>query len=346
LSWSTIISSTSNDGSYPWTVPGPAKNNCKIRICSIDNPNCCGESPSFDMVLPTITVSSPASGVDWEIGSSKTIRWSSLGVNGNVNIKLGRPSGCGYSWSTITSSTSNTGSYNWPVQGPAQNNCKIRITSIAHTDVYGESGLFDIVGTATTSSTTSSTTTSTISSTYSISGRATCYGTPYVKIMFSNGSSTTTDEVGDYYKGGFTNGTYTVTPFSDFGCNFTPSSRTVTINNGNKTNIDFEGNRPPNAPILDSPEDGYFDFDGDVTFYWHSGGDNGLVIDKYEFVIDIEEASGWNNLATGYPTQTSVAMYDLCGQQSCGYRWRVRAHNSAGWGNYSAYREFIVITDW
>ncbi|KPJ55820.1 MAG: hypothetical protein AMJ42_06195, partial [Deltaproteobacteria bacterium DG_8] len=83
LSWSTIISSTSNDGSYNWSVPGPARNNCKIRICSLDHPDCCGESPSFDMVLPTITVTSPASGVDWEIGSSKTIRWSSLGVNGN-----------------------------------------------------------------------------------------------------------------------------------------------------------------------------------------------------------------------------------------------------------------------
>ena len=109
------------------------------------------------MVLPTITVTSPASGEDWEIDSSKTIRWTSSGVEGNVKIELGRPSGCGYSWSTITSSTSNDGSHNWIVQGPAQNNCKIRITSIAHTDVYGESGLFDIVGTATTSSSTSST---------------------------------------------------------------------------------------------------------------------------------------------------------------------------------------------
>ncbi|KPJ56223.1 MAG: hypothetical protein AMJ42_05580, partial [Deltaproteobacteria bacterium DG_8] len=145
LSWSTITSSTSNDGSYNWSVPGPARNNCKIKICSLDHPDCCGESPSFDMVLPTITVSSPSSGVNWEIGSSKSIRWSSLGVNGNVSIQLGRPSGCGYIWSTITSSTSNDGSYDWEVQGPAQDNCKIRITSIAHTDVYGESGLFDII---------------------------------------------------------------------------------------------------------------------------------------------------------------------------------------------------------
>ena len=101
-----------------------------------------------------------------------------------------------------------------------------------------------------------------------------------------------------------------------------------------------------NAPILDSPEDGYYDFDGDVTFYWHSGGDNGLLIDKYNFVIDIMDYSGeWENLATAYPTQTSVAMYDICGQQSCGYRWRVRAHNAAGWSEYSDYWEFTVVTE-
>ena len=118
------------------------------------------------------------------------------------------------------------------------------------------------------------------------------------------------------------------------------------INHGNKTNIDFEGYRPPNAPILNSPEDGYYDFDGDVTFYWHSGGDNGLLIDKYNFVIDIMDYSGeWENLATAYPTQTSVVMYDICGQQSCGYRWRVRAHNAAGWSEYSDYWEFTVVTE-
>jgi YD repeat-containing protein len=36
-SWSTIVSSTPNDGSFTWTVPGTTSNNCRVRITDIDN---------------------------------------------------------------------------------------------------------------------------------------------------------------------------------------------------------------------------------------------------------------------------------------------------------------------
>ena len=106
------------------------------------------------LVVGTITVTSPASGEDWESGSTETIEWTSSGFEGNVKIELGRHTGCGRIWSTIASSTSNDGSHNWTAQGPAQNNCIIRITSIDIPAIFGDSGSFDIVSPTTTSSTT------------------------------------------------------------------------------------------------------------------------------------------------------------------------------------------------
>lgn len=50
--------------------------------------------------------------------------------------------------------------------------------------------------------------------------------------------SDTTSSSGYYSQSGFTNGTYTVTP-SKTDCTFTPTSRSVTVNNGDATNIDF-----------------------------------------------------------------------------------------------------------
>ena len=43
-SWTTIVGSTSNDGSYSWTVPNTPSSNCLVRICSIAESNCCDTS--------------------------------------------------------------------------------------------------------------------------------------------------------------------------------------------------------------------------------------------------------------------------------------------------------------
>ncbi len=43
-SWSTIVDTTSNDGSYVWTVPGPESAKCRIRITSITYPDVIDDS--------------------------------------------------------------------------------------------------------------------------------------------------------------------------------------------------------------------------------------------------------------------------------------------------------------
>ena len=115
---------------------------------------------SFVGTAGKITVTAPASGEDWVIGTSHKIEWTSAYVTGQVGIELGRPLGCSYEWSSIIGSASNDGIYTWKVTSPAQNNCIIRVTSLNTSNVYGNSDPFNIVSTTTTSIRPTTTTTS------------------------------------------------------------------------------------------------------------------------------------------------------------------------------------------
>jgi hypothetical protein len=74
----------------------------------------------------TLTVTSPNGGENWNTGSTHTITWSSIGTVGNVKIQYSTNNGT--SWSTVTSSTANDGSYSWPVPGVSSNQCLVRIS--------------------------------------------------------------------------------------------------------------------------------------------------------------------------------------------------------------------------
>ena len=75
---------------------------------------------------PTITVTSPNGGESWNAGSTHTITWSGTGSVGNVKIEYSTNNGS--SWSTITSSTTNDGSYSWTVPGVSSSQCLVRIS--------------------------------------------------------------------------------------------------------------------------------------------------------------------------------------------------------------------------
>jgi YD repeat-containing protein len=62
-SWTTIVSSTLNDGSFTWTVPGTTSDNCLVKITDIDNYPTDSSDAVFSIVLPPgITVTSPNGG--------------------------------------------------------------------------------------------------------------------------------------------------------------------------------------------------------------------------------------------------------------------------------------------
>ncbi len=142
----TIISSTANDGSYSWMIDGnkPTGSDYMVRITTLDG-QITDDSDTFTITLtsPEITVTSPASGVDWRRGSSYTISWDTAGsMDANVKIELIKGGALN---TTIISSTANDGSYSWTID-PGQTtgtDYVVRVTTVDNA-VTDDSGQFTI----------------------------------------------------------------------------------------------------------------------------------------------------------------------------------------------------------
>jgi len=78
---------------------------------------------------PSITVTSPNGGENWEAGSTHNITWASASITGTVRIELSRDGGT--TWSTIVPATRNTGARTWKVTGFATTQARVRVSSIS-----------------------------------------------------------------------------------------------------------------------------------------------------------------------------------------------------------------------
>lgn len=82
----------------------------------------------------------------------------------------------------------------------------------------------------------------------------------------------------------------------------------------------------PDAPILTGSEGS-----GQVTISWQEPANNGSAIDRYQ--IDRSVGSGWSTLSSSH---TSRSYTDTGLTNGTSYTYRVRAHNSTGWGAWSS----------
>ncbi|MCU0286314.1 MAG: S8 family serine peptidase [Acidobacteria bacterium] len=131
--WSTIIASTKNTGSYKWIVSNNPSTRCKIRIkeASDSYPSDTSDA-TFSITsgpAPTLTITSPNGNEKWEVGSVHNITWTTTGTVGTLKIYYSTNNGS--NWTTVTSSTSNDGSYSWTVPNAVTTTCKIRISEVA-----------------------------------------------------------------------------------------------------------------------------------------------------------------------------------------------------------------------
>ena len=112
--WQVLADNVSNTGTYTLTVPGPATTAARIRVTSDSDPRVSGTSTNpFEIRTMTVTVLSPNGGETVGTGTTQTIRWSTQGVPGNVNIALSGDGGA--TFQTLAFDTPNTGSYTWNV---------------------------------------------------------------------------------------------------------------------------------------------------------------------------------------------------------------------------------------
>ena len=95
----------------------------------------------------TLTLSQPAGGQTYTLGSPMSIQWTSSAGVGPVRIELSRD-GNGGPWETLFASTSNDGSELWNVSGMASSSCWMRISEAADGNPFDLSDAAFVITTA------------------------------------------------------------------------------------------------------------------------------------------------------------------------------------------------------
>jgi len=157
---------------YPWTPPSgnaPAPYGAPERVADIyagergSNPlnltnlngvlyfaatDAVNRREIWSSTTDGIGVTSPNGGETWPVGTTRSITWGTTGTVGNVKVEYSTNGGD--TWTTIVSSTSNTGSYPWTVPSTPSTSCLVQVSdAAAPTEVYCVSdSLFNITTTA------------------------------------------------------------------------------------------------------------------------------------------------------------------------------------------------------
>ncbi|HPG41940.1 MAG TPA: FlgD immunoglobulin-like domain containing protein [bacterium] len=126
-SWTTIVASTPDDGSHPWTVPDTPSTTCKVKITDSDGTPTDQSNNNFTIKAPFITVASPNGGESWESGTNHNITWTSGGTSGNVKIEFTTD---GSNWISIIESTPDDGAHSWAIPESPSTNCRVRVTDV------------------------------------------------------------------------------------------------------------------------------------------------------------------------------------------------------------------------
>jgi hypothetical protein len=143
----TIATGEANDGTYPWTVPDDVSASVRVRITDATRSAVWDKSNADFTILPipTITITSPASGDTWRLGTDQTITWEDNGglISNNLTLEIST----GGPWQEVITGISNTGSYNWSVPDDSDYvsaGTRFKITDANRETTYDESDEFEI----------------------------------------------------------------------------------------------------------------------------------------------------------------------------------------------------------
>jgi len=116
---STIIASTTNTGSFNWTVPAnqAAGTDYQVKIIDLADVTVQSKSATNFAIVPaiqnaTLTVTSPNGGEKWQQMTRYPVTWTSTGNPGNLKIDILKS---GKMVNTIAANIPDTGSYNWDI---------------------------------------------------------------------------------------------------------------------------------------------------------------------------------------------------------------------------------------
>lgn len=147
-SWTQIIRSTKNVGSYPWTIPSSiiGSDTCMIMVYDSYKTNVSGKSGIFSIHNSnTISIVHPNGGeIIPQSPPTYYITWNKKGTGPNVRIDLYKGvlqqnSIVYVFFKTLSPNATNSGKFAWNVVEPPDKYYKIRITDKTIQTVYDES---------------------------------------------------------------------------------------------------------------------------------------------------------------------------------------------------------------
>ncbi len=132
-SWTRILTNyPSSTGIFPWSVPNTPSTNCKFKVIDYGNNAIVDQSDAvFTIGQASQFVVTPNGGETWYAGTSQNITWVSM-FNPSPNVKLEYSTNSGTTWSVITNSTPNTGSYGWTIPNTPSLTCLVRVSDAAN----------------------------------------------------------------------------------------------------------------------------------------------------------------------------------------------------------------------
>lgn len=128
----TGYSTPYNSISYDWTVPNTPSTACKMRVTMTYNGGSVSDVSNtnftISQLVPSVTLTSPNGGENWQGGSSHTITATSSGSITGVTIDYSTNGGSTWNYVTGYSTTDNTINSIWIVPNTPSSNCKVRAT--------------------------------------------------------------------------------------------------------------------------------------------------------------------------------------------------------------------------
>ncbi|MDD5653437.1 MAG: DUF2341 domain-containing protein, partial [Candidatus Omnitrophica bacterium] len=141
--------------SYPWVVPDSPASTCQIKITDNSRPVVTKTSDTFNIVGPTVTITSPT-GTEtgenaWVVGTQHPITWTTTGgAAGAITSLRLQYSTNGTNWTTITTIEdaptiqADAGTYNWTVSPVISSTVRIKIFDPERVATTATSNLFEI----------------------------------------------------------------------------------------------------------------------------------------------------------------------------------------------------------
>jgi hypothetical protein len=125
--WYEINNQQVNDGDYPWVIPDTETTQALIKVEDQNDPLIFDVSDAnFNIMIPSITLTSPNGGESWYATGDYNITWTSRGYINPDSLKL-EYSTDGVNWVLIKTGQANTGAYTWHVADINSASVRVRI---------------------------------------------------------------------------------------------------------------------------------------------------------------------------------------------------------------------------